>query len=498
MTDPSKPLSPRPGRTSEHSLNTRQGPLTYTAAAQWQLIYENEKPVAELFHVAYQLSDRPSAERPLTFVFNGGPGAASAYLHMGALGPRRVYFHGHGGLPKPPVQIVDNPETWLSFTDLVFIDPVGTGFSRRLPNAEEKPQGQENSPEANSEKAGATKPEKKFWEVDQDLNTLGQFIQNYLSAHHRWLSPLFIAGESYGGFRVAKLTRMLQDGFGIGLCGAILISPVMEFDLLFGTDYTLTGWATAVPSMAASALHHGRVASTDMATHIAQAETFARQTLIPFLAMGGTAPESTCQAVYEQLAALTGLPLSVVERHRGRLDIAIFARELLRDQQTILGLYDASVTAIDPFPDRLLQEGTDPTLEGIDRLFTGAINSHLRHTLGVDTTLTYHLLNFEVFKAWGFTPDHDMKQGFAGSVDDLRVGMTLNPHLQVAISHGLFDLVTPYFSSTWLTDLMALHPTIQPNLSLSHFRGGHMFYTWDESRQQWYQDMQRFYRRAVS
>jgi carboxypeptidase C (cathepsin A) len=272
----------------------------------------------------------------------------------------------------------------------------------------------------------------------------------------------------------------------------------MEFELLFGTDYTLTGWAMAVPSMAASALHHGRVATTDMATHIARAETFARQTLIPFLAMGATAPEATCQSVYQQLAELTGLPLPVVQRHRGRLDISVFARELLRGQETILGLYDASVTALDPFPDRLLHEGTDPTLEGIDRLFTGAINSHLRHTLGVETPLTYHLLNFEVFKAWGFTAGHDLKQGFAGSVDDLRVGMTLNPHLQVAISHGLFDLVTPYFCSSWLTDLMALHPTLRLNLSLSCFRGGHMFYTWDESRQRWYGEMQSFYQRVVN
>jgi carboxypeptidase C (cathepsin A) len=498
MTDPSTLPSPRPGNTSEHTLSTHQGFLTYTASAQWQLIYENEKPVAELFHVAYQLKDPPSSNRPLTFVFNGGPGAASAYLHMGALGPQRVYFHSDGSLPKPPVRVVDNPETWLSFTDLVFIDPVGTGFSRRLPNQEEKVQVQEHGTEPSPEKAAESKPEKKFWEVEQDLNTLGQFIQNYLSSHHRWLSPLFIAGESYGGFRVAKLTRKLQEEFGIGLCGAILISPVMEFELLFGTDYTLTGWAMAVPSMAASALHHGRVATTDMATHIARAETFARQTLIPFLAMGATAPEATCQSVYQQLAELTGLPLPVVQRHRGRLDISVFARELLRGQETILGLYDASVTALDPFPDRLLHEGTDPTLEGIDRLFTGAINSHLRHTLGVETPLTYHLLNFEVFKAWGFTAGHDLKQGFAGSVDDLRVGMTLNPHLQVAISHGLFDLVTPYFCSSWLTDLMALHPTLRLNLSLSCFRGGHMFYTWDESRQRWYGEMQSFYQRVVN
>ena len=152
----------------------------------------------------------------------------------------------------------------------------------------------------------------------------------------------------------------------------------------------------------------------------------------------------------------------------------------------------------DPFPDRLLSEGSDPTLEGIDRLFTGAINSHLRDTLGVKTSLTYHLLNFDVFNAWTFTPEGDFKQGFAGAVDDLRLGMSLNPHMRVAINHGLFDLVTPYFASNFLVDLMALNPELRLNLTLEHFKGGHMFYTWEQSRQQWLVAMAAFYQNAIA
>lgn len=486
-------LSQRQGNISDHTLTTATGDLAYQAAAQWQLIYQQEKPIAELFHVAYTANHESPLDRPLTFVFNGGPGAASAYLHMGALGPRRVCFNADGGLPKPPVRLVDNPESWLKFTDLVFIDPVGTGFSRSLTGGEEK------TAEASGEKGKQTNADHKFWEVERDLATLGQFIQTYLAEHNRWLSPIFIAGESYGGFRVAKLTRRLQQEFGVGLCGAILISPVMEFDLLGGTDYTLTGWATALPSMAATAAHHGRVGPPE-APEIwgARAETFARQTLIPFLALGETASGEDRQRVYQGLADLTGLPLEVVQRHRGRLNSSLFARELLRDQQRILGVYDASVTAIDPFPDRLLSEGSDPTLEGIDRLFTGAINSHLRDTLGVKTSLTYHLLNFDVFNAWTFTPEGDFKQGFAGAVDDLRLGMSLNPHMRVAINHGLFDLVTPYFASNFLVDLMALNPELRLNLTLEHFKGGHMFYTWEQSRQQWLVAMAAFYQNAIA
>ena len=203
-------------------------------------------------------------------------------------------------------------------------------------------------------------------------------------------------------------------------------------------------------------------------------------------------------SAYQQMAELIGLAVTLVERQAGRIGIEVFARELLRDQERIVGLYDASITAIDPFPDRITYEGIDPTLNGLDRLFTGAINSHLRDTLGVETDLSYHLLNLETFKAWKFDLKGEFKQGFLGSVDDLRVGMTLNPYMQVYITHGLFDLVTPYFASTHLADLMKLNPEIRPNLTLKNFQGGHMFYTWDESRRQWLTEMKVFYQNATT
>ena len=193
-----------------------------------------------------------------------------------------------------------------------------------------------------------------------------------------------------------------------------------------------------------------------------------------------------------------GLPLAIVERQAGRIVIEVFARELLRDQQRIVGLYDASITAIDPFPDRVLYEGIDPTLDGLDRLFTGAINSHLRDTLAVETDLSYNLLNYETFKAWKFDLKGELKQGFIGAVDDLRIGMTLNPYMQVYITHGFFDLVTPYFASNHLAALMKLNPELRPNLTLQHYEGGHMFYTWERSRQQWFTAMQTFYQTAIA
>ncbi|MGG6268194.1 S10 family peptidase [Leptolyngbya sp. AN03gr2] len=481
----------RQGKTTEHTLQLGGRTIPYTAAAEWQTLFDREKPIAEMFYVSYLAkSDSP---RPVTFVFNGGPGAASAYLHLGALGPKRIYFDPNGNLPKPPVQLVDNAESWLGFTDLVFIDPIGTGFSRSIPKESEKDK--ENPAEEEKSK------DSEFWQVDRDLKAIGEFIQRFLSRQNRWLSPVFIAGESYGGFRVAKLAQKLQQEFGIGLSGAIMISPALEFSLLDESDYTLTSWATLVPSLAVSAAHHDRAkwagAPGDLAAHRAAAEQFARQKLIPALALGDALDAEERKAVYQQLAALIGLPESIVERQGGRVGLEIFSRELLRDQQKIVGLYDASITAIDPFPDRTSFEGSDPTLDGLDRLFTGGINSHLRDTLGVETDLTYHLLSFEVFKAWKYDLKGDFKQGFVGSIDDLRVGMTLNPFMQVYICHGIFDLVTPYFASNHLADLMKLHSDVRSNLTLKHYLGGHMFYTWEKSRQEWFANMTAFYQKAM-
>jgi carboxypeptidase C (cathepsin A) len=492
----------RQSSQTEHVLSLTDAQIHYTALAEWQTLYERDQPAAEMFHVAYLGVDALSS-RPLTFVFNGGPGAASAYLHMGGLGPQRIMFDAQGKLPKPPVRLTANLESWLSFTDLVFIDPIGTGFSRGITKAtgtESLPK-PATQPEAKTAASEVSEPPKElpFWEVERDLNAIGEFIQRFLSRHHRWLSPIFIAGESYGGFRVARLVRKLQAEFGIGLSGAVLISPALEFSMLHGADYNLTSWVTLLPSLAAAAAHHRRAGmDTDFSDHLTAAEQFTRRTFIPLLALGDALPLAERQAAYGELASLIGLSPEMIERQGGRISSEVFARELLRHAQQIVGLYDASVVAIDPFPDRPLFEGNDPTLDGLDRLFTGAINSHLREQLGVETDLTYRLLSWDAFKAWQYDHKGEFKQGFLSAVDDLRAGMALNSHMQVLINHGVYDLVTPYFASNYLVDLMKLHPQLRGNLTLQHYQGGHMFYTWDQSRQQWFRDMQAFYAKAQS
>lgn len=486
------------GSTTQHSMKLNDQDISYRAIAEWVTLRKIHKPVAEMFHTAYLVDTPDGEDRPLTFVFNGGPGAASAFLHMGALGPQRVEFGANGTLPKPPTKVVDNLETWLAFTDLVFIDPIGTGFSRAI---QEEKSNRDSDPSPNADTPAGPQENPDYWEINVDLDSLGEFICRFLSEHHRWTSPLFIAGESYGGFRVAKMARSLQETHGVGLCGALLISPAIEFDGLFGTDYNLTYWTEVFPSLVAAAIHHGKsINNLDGRSRqdvIAEAESYAANELTRWLAQGDGLAEEERVRIATRVAELTGMPQSVVDRAEGRVNASMFCRELLRDQRRVCGLYDASVSTVDPYPDRNQFEGPDPTLFSIDRLFTGAINHQLRTRLQVDSELDYRLLSMQVNEKWKEkTADHIFRK-LVGAMDDLRYGMSLNSHMQVFISHGYFDLVTPYFASRRLVRLMKHSDEQKGNLVTKNYNGGHMFYTWDESRKAFHNDAQEFYNRPL-
>ena len=488
---------PTKGSTSEHSLDLPDGKLKYVSIAEWITLRKVHKPVAHMFHTAYFVKpDDKSSSRPLTFVFNGGPGAASAYLHMGALGPKRVAFGATGTLPQPPTQVVDNLESWLAFTDLVFIDPIGTGFSRAM--SEQKKEAKPKPEEAAGESSDP-KENPEFWEVDKDLDSLGEFISRFLSKHHRWTSPCFIAGESYGGFRVAKMARKLQEDHGVGLCGALLISPAIELDALWGTDYDLNYWIELFPSLVAAAHQHGRTQNPDASRDevLSQAESFAHNELARWLVQGEAFPDEERNAVVATMSNLVGLPADVLERAAGRVTSTIFCRELLREQRRLIGHYDASITTVDPFPDRHDYEGPDPTLFSIDRLFTSAVNHHLRSNLKVETDLDYRLLSMQVNESWKDESQKHFFRKMTGAMDDLRYGMSLNAHMKVFISHGLFDLVTPYFSSQRLVRLMKMTDQQRENLITRNYPGGHMFYSWDDSRLAFCSDGRNFYASAM-
>src|SRR5581483_4541502 len=316
--------------------------------------------------------------------------------------------------------------------------------------------------------------------------------------HDRWGSPVFVAGESYGGYRVGRLVRLLQEDAGIGLNGAILISPALEIAGLFGNDYDIGGWVDRIPTMAAAALHHGRSRAgagaggskrrkraAGLDAVLAEAEAFASGDYARFLAQGAAMPESERSAVLARFGDLTGLPADIVLRCEGRVPVDTFSRELLRDERKIVGLYDTTITATDPFPDRQSGSGPDPTLSGITPAYTMATNRLLRGELGVQTDREYTLLSMEVNAAWKNDADHHAFDApIPGATDDFRYGLALNPHLRAFVTHGRHDLVTPYYASDRLRNLMRLDPATAGRLTVRHFHGGHMFYAWESSRRE--------------
>ena len=499
MTDEIKDAGAKP---SEHeppppavqvtSWTAGEQTIAYTATAKWTVLRKDDKPAAEIFSVAYIAPGESDVPRPVTFVFNGGPGASSAYLHMGAVGPNRVAFPPDGSLPRLPPELVTNEDSWLPFTDLVFVDPVGTGFSRVIPPAEEK-----DKDSAKTAGDAAT----EYFGYQRDLESLCEFMSRWLSANNRWGSPVLIAGESYGGYRVGRLVKLAQEKTGIGLNGAILISPAMEISGLDPSDYDVLAWVDLLPTMALAAAHHARsrafAPGTPMEEIIAAVEEFATADYVTLLTRGASLPGPERERIFARLADITGLPHDVVTRAEGRIGIDVFSRELLRDQRKVLGLYDATITSTDPFPDRSRFEGPDPTLAGDTPAFTTAVNQQLRGKIGVETDREYVLLSYEVNAKWkNDAPEHFFAPP-DGATDDFRYGMALNPHMRAFITHGRYDLVTPFYTSDRLYNLMRLDPETASRLTVRHFGGGHMFYAWEESRRAFTAAIREFYAGAV-
>lgn len=461
------PAAPAHEPPSAASTTSTWNGLEYRAEAQWLVLRKEQKAAADVSTVSYVAQDQ--GERPVTFVFGGGPGGSSAYLHLGIVGPRRIAFPGDGTMPPSPPRLVDNPESWLAFTDLVVVDPVGTGFSRSAPDADPT----------------------TYFGTERDLDALVEVITRWLGDNNRWHSPVLVAGESYGGYRAARLIRRLQENAGIGVSGSILISPALEFaglatiGLELG-DYDVLPWVDTLPTMALAAAHHGRSRAfgPDTPPHEVRsaAEEFATGEFATFLVRGAAMQPADRRRVFERHAALTGLDADYVARAEGRVRIIQFTRELLRADRRYLGMYDATVTAPDPYPDRDLYMGADPTLTGIAGAFGAGINQYLRGELGVRTDRAYELLNPEVATAWQDDTRAMYNHPPKGATDDLRYGLALNPHVRAIITHGHHDLVTPYHAGDRLRNQMRLDPGVASRLTAQHFDGGHMFYLWDSGR----------------
>lgn len=329
--------------------------------------------------------------------------------------------------------------------------------------------------------------------MEEDADSLGRFIRSYLTNEDRWLSPIYLVGESYGGFRVARLSRLLQSDFGIAPSGLVLISPVLDFALLWGNDRSLWRWSALLPSYAAVAAIHNRggalaYSPESSRSSLGKAELF---TLTGYLV--GLANGKLDAGWLEQSSRLMGLDGEVLQRWSGRVPPARFAKALLAGQRRLVSLYDGSITSIDPHPARDVLTGKDPYLDRLNARVTAAFNSYVRNHLDFETDLAYLLLNDDVFESWHWRSGIQATQGFVEAVADLKRAMSLNPDVRVLIVHGMFDLVTPYFASVIAVEQMALDPSVRDHIELEVYHGGHMPYLHQRSLDALAEDAARFY-----
>src|SRR5580693_8140204 len=437
---------------SEHSVDTPSGKVNYTATAgTFSLFDQSGERSAAVFYTAYVVKTANPATRPVTFVFNGGPGAASAFLNLGLVGPRLAQF-GMSGHDGANVRMVDNPDTWLAFTDLVLIDPVGTGWSRPA-----KPDG------------GSA-----FWGVRADAESMAKVIALYVAKNGRVSSPKFILGESYGGFRAAKVARTAQSEQGIVISGILMLSPLLEGAFQFGGDRFALGAALQLPSLAAAEMERKGTFSQDA---LAQAEHFALTDYLSTLA-GPPLQGDAAKSFYARVAQMTGISVDAIAESRGFIHDD-YVKNLHLGDHKIVSHYDATFASDDPYPESPTARGPDPVLDGVVRAYGSAFVAYARDELGFKTDITYNLLASDISGKWDW--EGNGGHGQPSATDDLRVLLALTPSFHLMVAHGYSDMVTPYAVSRYVLDHL---PPVdgEERTQLKLYRGGHMFYLDPESR----------------
>jgi carboxypeptidase C (cathepsin A) len=442
-----------PDSTTKQTLVLPGRTLAFTATAGSIRVFDEKgEPQADIAYTSYQLDGAEKASRPVTFLFNGGPGASSAWLQLGNAGPWGLSITGDAAVSSASPDLLPNAETWLDFTDLVFIDPVGTGYSRFVASGEDV--------------------RKKFFSIDGDVSSIALTIRRWLEKSGRLLSPKYLAGESYGGMRGPKIVRNLQIEQGVGVKGLILFSPVFDFREFTGSSMLQYVWS--LPTMAAVARQaKGAVTRADMA----DVENYARGEFLADL-VKGTADTAATTRLADKVAALTGIDQAVSRRLAGRFDAIEFRREFDRKNGKVTGRYDASVMGLDPFPDSSFYHFNDPSGETLTGPLTSAAVDLTTRKLNWRPDGSYYLLNGAVEKAWDFGHGINPPE----SISELRQILALDPKLKLLVGHGLFDLATPYFGSKILLDQLPAFAS-PPRVKLVVYPGGHMFYSRDASRQ---------------
>lgn len=408
---------------------------------------EKGKTIGEVVYTAYTVPGRDAASRPVTFAFNGGPGAASVYLNLGAIGPKVVGFGKAGDTPSDPAVLRDNPNSWLDFTDLVFIDPIGTGYSRARVDTEEA--------------------KKAFYDADADIHYLSRIIYDWLSDNGRLTSKKYLVGESYGGYRLPRLAYYLQSQTGVGVSGMTLVSPYLDPPAIGEADaLSPLPWMINLPSMAAGRLERQGKPLNEAA--LAPIEKYDRTEFMTDL-MAGPKDKAATDRLSAKVAELTGLDPKLVRRLDGRVDIGTYLRETHRADDKVGSVYDSSVTAYDPFPASADARYNDPLLVTLIAPTTSAMADFVTTQVGWKVSGHYEALSYEVNKLW-HRDDTD------NPVTDLRKAIASDPKMAVTIVHGWNDLSCPYYGSRLIIDQMPAFGTPE-RVKLKVYPGGHMFYS---------------------
>ena len=468
-----RPARPEAAQTTQHTLALAGRTLAYTATAgTLNLKDEYGEDRASLFYVSYVLDGvADPSTRPVTFCFNGGPGSSSVWLHLGAFGPRRVVVPDTVPAPAAPHRLEDNSASLLDQTDLVFIDPVGTGFSRPVGEGEGK----------------------HYWSVKEDVESVATFILRWLNRNGRWTSPKLLAGESYGTTRAAGLALALSEK-GVTLNGLILVSVALNFQtFLFETGNDLP-YLLYLPSYAATAWYHGRVPGKSLQALLDEVRAWTLDVYAPALMRGPRLSDKARAAVAARLARYTGLPADAIAARDLRIPYLWFAKQVLGRPGVTAGRLDSRYVGrdTDPWASELTR---DPSYDAIYGAYTAGINETLRRTLGWTTDDEYDVLSINVNQDWRW--EQGRRRGYLNVADDLSQAMVANPHMGVLLANGLYDLATPFFAAEYTADHLNIGPELRGNVRLTWYEAGHMMYLHPPSLLQLKADLDAFYRDVI-
>lgn len=468
--------------STKHKIRINGKQITYTVACGTIVLKEDgekdgnreaDKARATMFFIAYTRDGvKDSAKRPLTFSFNGGPGSSSVWLHLGVLGPKRVMLDHDGNAPPPPYQLVDNEYSLLAETDLVFIDPVGTGYSRML----------------DGEKV------KEFHSYQRDLDSVGEFIRLYTSRHERWASPKFIAGESYGTTRAAGLSSLLQEKYGMYLNGLMLFSTALDFSTFrFISGHDLAH-VLFLPTYAATAWFHKkldkRLQAKSLRALLDEVEAFAEGDYNSALFLGDKLAPKQREAIIARLAQYTGLTRDYIASTNLRIQIHRFCKELCRDEHRTVGRLDSRFKGIDRDAAGENIE-FDPAHTNLDGAYAACINDYLRRELKFESDTPYTMIS-KLYMSW----DYGSKDQHLNVAESLRKAICSNPHMKVYVASGYFDLATPHFASDYVLNHMALDKSLSGNISKHYYEAGHMMYVHIPSLKAQAKHLREFVRKA--